>query len=116
MGGSAGARPVPARQLWLLLLGFCVWCSALIVVYALQAIGCGFGWSTYTLRFSLILAVLVHLAIIGGLWRIYANAAPDPALGQTGSFLRWVIVWTLIAAFVTTVFTLGPPLLLTTCA
>jgi hypothetical protein len=53
--------------------------------------------------------------VIGWLWRDYAKTAPDPALGPTGSFLRWVTLWTLVAAFVTTVFTLGPALLLTTC-
>jgi hypothetical protein len=61
------------------------------------------------------LAILMPLALIGWLWRNYAKTAPDPALGPTGSFLHWVILWTLVAAFVTIVFTLGPALLLTTC-
>jgi hypothetical protein len=39
----------------------------------------------------------------------------DPAFGQPGTFLHTVIVWTLIAAFVATALTLGPPLLLTGC-
>jgi hypothetical protein len=53
--------------------------------------------------------------VIGWLWRDYASASPDPALGPTGSFVHWVVLWTLITAFVTTVLTLGPTLLLATC-
>jgi hypothetical protein len=109
------ARPVPPRHLWLLALGFGVWCSALAVIYALHALGCAFAWSTGVLRLGLGVALLAHLAVIGWLWRDYATTSPDPAFGPTGSFLHWVVVSTLIAAFVATVFTLGPTLLLTTC-
>ena len=109
------ARPIPARRLWLLVLGFGVWCSALITVYVLPSLGCAFAWPAGTLRLGLGLAILVHLALIGWLWRNYAKPRPDPTLGPTSSFLHWVIVWTLLAAFVTIVFTLGPTLLLTSC-
>jgi hypothetical protein len=114
-GSAVGARAVPAARLWLLALGFCVWGGALVVVYVLHSAGCTFGWLTGTLRLGLGLAILVPLAVIGWLWRDYAKTAPDPALGPTGSFLHWVTLWTLVAAFVTVVFTLGPALLLTTC-
>jgi hypothetical protein len=53
--------------------------------------------------------------VIGWLWRDCANASLDAILGATGSFLHWVALWTLITAFVTTVLTLGPTLLLATC-
>jgi hypothetical protein len=108
-------RSVPARQLWLLVLGFGAWCSALITVYALHSVGCTFAWSADTIRLGLGLAILAHLVLIGLLWRNYAKPAADPALGPTGSFLHWVILWTLLAAVVTIVFTLGPTLLLTSC-
>ena len=111
-GSTVGTR---AGQLWLLALGFCVWGAALVIVYVLHSAGCAFGWSKDALRLSLGLAILIPLAVIGWLWRNYAKTAPDPALGPTGSFLHWVILWTLVAAFVTIVFTLGPALLLTTC-
>ena len=114
-GHALGARAVPAGKLWLLALGFCIWGGALVIAYVLHSAGCAFGWSTGTLRLSLGLAILMPLALIGWLWRNYAKTAPDPALGPTGSFLHWVILWTLAAAFVTIVFTLGPALLLTTC-
>lgn len=109
------ARPVPPRKFWLLALGFGVWCSALVVMYALHAIGCTFAWSTGVLRASLGLALLAHLAVLAWLWRDYAKTAPDPTFGPTGSFLHGVVLWTVITAFVSTVLILGPTLLLKTC-
>lgn len=109
------ASPVPPRRLWLLAAGYGAWCSALVFIYALHALGCAFGWPTGALRLSLAAALLVHLAVIGWLWRDCANASLDAILGATGSFLHWVALWTLITAFVTTVLTLGPTLLLATC-
>jgi hypothetical protein len=49
------------------------------------------------------------------MWREFAAPRPDPAFGPTGAFLHTAVVWTVIAAFVAIVLTLGPPLLLTTC-
>jgi hypothetical protein len=109
------ATPVSPSRLWLLALGYGVWCSALVVIYALHALGCAFAWPTGALRLGLGAVLLLHLAVIGWLWRDYASTSPDPALGPTGSFLHWVVLWTLITAFVTTVLTLGPTLLLKTC-
>ena len=108
-------RPVPPYLLWLLTLGFGLWCSALIVMYALHAFGCVFTWRTDALRIGLGLALLVHLAMIGWAWRSVAKSRPEPDFGSTGSFLHWVVLWTLITAFVAAVLTLGPALLLKTC-
>lgn len=108
-------HPVPAHRLWLLMLGFGAWCSALITVYVLHSVGCAFAWSAVTIRLSLGLTILAHLALIGWLWHNYATLPADPALSPTDSFLHWVIVWTLLAAVVTIVWTLGPTLLLTSC-
>jgi hypothetical protein len=99
--------------MWWLAAGFIVWCVALVVLYALHAIGCAFGWSPGTLRWSLVIIFIVHLAVIGWVWRNFALAAHDP--GKTGSFLHQAIVWTTLAAFASAVLALGPPLLLTTC-
>jgi hypothetical protein len=108
-------RPVPAQRLWLLVLGFGVWCSALVTVYVLHSVGCTFAWSAGTIRLGVGLAILAHLGLIGWLWRNYGMPPADPAFGPTGSFLQWVIAWTLLAALVTIIFTLGPALLLTSC-
>lgn len=113
--GPTSARPVPPRKLWMLAAGFGIWCSALVILYAFHAVSCAFAWPTGTLRLVLGLVLLAHVAALGWLWRAYARTTPEPGQGSTGEFLHWVILWTLIAAFVSTLFTFGPPLLLTTC-
>ena len=108
-------RAVPPRRLWWLAAGFGVWCSALIFLYALHAIGCAFGWPAGTLRLYLVVVFCVHLVVLGWIWRNFARVGPDPAFGHTGSFLHAAILWTAIAALVATVLTFGAPLLLSTC-
>ena len=103
-----------AAGVWLLLEAEFL-AIALVLVYVLHSVGCTFGWPADAIRLGLGLIILVHLALIGWLWRNYAGTDQDPALDRTASFLNWVILWTLIAAFVTIVFTLVPTLLLTTC-
>ena len=109
------ARPVPPGRFWLLALGFGIWCSAIVVVYALHAVGCVFAWPADVLRASLGLALLVHLAAIGWPWFHFARTPADPALGETGAFLHSAVVWTLATALVALVLTLGPTLLVSTC-
>lgn len=112
---SAGERPVPTSRLWLLVWGFGIWCSALVVMYGFHAIGCAFGWPTAALRLGLGIALLGHMAALGWLWVYCARVTADAAVGPIGAFMNRVIVWTTIAAVVTTVLTLGPALLLQTC-
>jgi len=109
------AHPVPPGRLWWLLAGFGVWCSALVFLYAVHAIGCAFAWPAGALRLALALVLLVHLIAISWMWRDHRAASADPSLDSTGTFLHTVIVWTLIAALVTIVLTLGPTLALATC-
>jgi hypothetical protein len=110
------ANPVPPRRLWWLAAGFVVWCSALVFVYAIHAIGCAFGWSAGPLRLVLALVILAHLIAICWMWRDLANASATPRVGETGAFLRTVGIWSLIAALAAIVLTLAPVLLLKTCA
>ncbi|MGB8434210.1 MAG: hypothetical protein WCE38_08125 [Burkholderiales bacterium] len=102
-------------RLWWLAAGFGVWCSALVILYALHAIGCAFAWPVGPLRLGLVLVLLAHLIVIGWMWRAMARTGPDPDSGELGTFLQTVIVWTLIVAFVATILTLGPPLLVSVC-
>jgi hypothetical protein len=106
---------IPPRRLWVLGAGYGAWCSALVVMYALHAVGCAYGWPSGAVRLGLAVVLLAHLALIGWLWRGYARTSPDPASGATGAFVHWVILWTLITAFVATVLVLAPALLLATC-
>jgi hypothetical protein len=99
----------------LLAAGFAVWCSALVVLYAVHAIGCAFAWSAGPLRLGLVLVLLLHLAVIGWMWRRLDGVDPDLGFGGTGTFFRTTVTWTVVAAFVTTILTLGPALLLTAC-
>ena len=109
------ALPIPPQRLWWLAAGFGVWSSALAVLYALHAIGCAFAWSAGPLRIGLAALLLAHLTVIGWLWRDFAAANPETGFGQTDTFLHAVIIWTLMAALITTILTLGPPILLTIC-
>jgi hypothetical protein len=108
-------RPVPPGQLWWLAAGFAVWCSALVVLYAVHGIGCAFAWSAGPLRLGLAVVLLAHLAVIGWMWRGFDGADPGLDFGRTGVFLHKAAAWIVAAAFVTTILTLGPALLLTVC-
>ena len=107
------APPIAPHRLWWLGAGFGIWVSALVALYAIHAIGCAFYWSTGPLRLGLGLLLLAHLIVIGWMW--HAGGGIDPASGRTAAFLYAAIEWTVIAAFVATVLTLGPSLLLTLC-
>jgi len=114
-GPAEGALEGPPRQLLLLILGFCVWASALVLVYFLHTLGCSFGWTVVALRGALATVLLLHLGLIGVAWHRCAERRADPAAGATDAFIVWVTLWTLISAFVTIIVTLGPALVLTTC-
>ncbi len=106
---------LPPSRLWWLAAGFGVWCSALVFLYALHAIGCTFAWPSGSLRVVLVLVLLAHLIAMGLMWRRFARVDADSVFGQPGTFLRTTVEWTFLAAFVATVLTLAPPLLLATC-
>ena len=108
-------RALPPGRLWWLAAGFGVWCSALVMLYAMHAIGCAFAWPAGMLRVSLVVVLLAHLVVIGWMWLRMTRAESEPAFGEVGAFLHTVAVWTLIAAFVTTLFTLGPAFVIGVC-
>ena len=103
--------PVPPRRLWWLAAGFFVWCSALVVLYGLHAVGCVFGWPSGLLRASLVLVLFAHLAVLGWMWRRFCGPPPAPE----HAFLYTVVAWTLLAALAASVITFVPVLFLKTC-
>lgn len=107
--------PLAPRRLWWLGAGFALWCSALVVLYALHAIGCRFGWQTGALRLALASLLLAHMVAIAWLWWRFSRAMHAPVHTPIATFVQVVIVWTLIAALVSAVVALAPALLLTTC-
>jgi hypothetical protein len=108
------ASPLSPRRLWWLAAGFGLWVSALLVLYALQSLGCAFAWAAGALQLGLFAVLLAHLGAIAWIWREFA-VAPDTTAGDTGRFLHSVVVGTVVAAFAATLLVLGPPLLLTAC-
>ncbi len=108
-------RIVPPSRLWLLALGYGIWCSALVLLYGLHALGCAFAWPQAVLRGVLALVFVAHLAALGILWRRHARRSIDAAAGATDSFFHAVAMWTLATAFVATVLTLAPSLMLAAC-
>lgn len=106
--------PRAAYLLWFV-AGFVAWASAFVFLYAFHALGCAFGWSDGVLRLGLALILLVHLIVIGWMWLHLSRAHPELDSHSTGAFMHKVVVWATIAAFVTTVLSLGPALLLTAC-
>ena len=106
---------VPPRRLWWLLAGFGVWCSALVVIYAIHAVGCAFGWPDSPLRIALAVVIVAHVIAIGWLWRDLATSDAATAYGETGAFVRTIGIWSLIAALATVLLTLAPVILLRTC-
>jgi hypothetical protein len=115
MTATGNVRTVPPSRFWLLGLGFGLWCTAIAIIYSLHALGCAFGWRTDLLRWSLGLVLLAHLVAIGWPWYRAVKTPAEPALGETGEFLRSAYIWTLGKAFVALLLTLGPILLLATC-
>ena len=109
------AQVVPPSRLWLLALGYGIWCSALVLLYALHALGCAFAWPAACCAPCWRWCCSRTWWRIGVLWRAYATRSADAAYGATGSFFHEVALWTLATAFVATVLTLGPSLLLATC-
>jgi hypothetical protein len=89
-------------------VGFGLWSTALVLVYALHAIGCAYHWGPGAIRLVIGAVVVGHVIAIGLCMRYLR-----PAAGT--SLLLRAAQWTLIAALVATLFTYGPLVLLSPC-
>ena len=108
-------RAVPPQYLLWLTAGFAVWGSALVALYAIQGLGCAFAWPIGPVRVVLAVVLVAHLAVIVLIWRYLVSASQCPDAPATVDFVRTIALWSLIAAFVTMILTLAPPLVLTGC-
>ena len=101
-----------------LALGFLVWSSGFVVVYALHATGCAFGWHELgqyasPLRLSLLTVWALHLAALGWLLALYRRPAEQDDTG-TRFARRAAMVLTALALFAT-VWTGAPMAVLELC-
>lgn len=71
-------RPPSGAALFLLIVGFSIWASAFVWLYAALSIGCAFGWQHATL--GQIGALRLALALV---WAAHLSA--------TALFLAWII-------------------------
>jgi hypothetical protein len=107
-------------RLLLLVVGFAIWALALAVLYGVNAIGCAFAWPPAAQRAALVMLFAAHLTLLAWLaarqWQRYRSSSiatrqvTDPV-----SFVDYVGLGTLIAAFAATFFTLAPVLFLNLC-
>jgi len=80
------------QALWLLLAGFSVWSAGFVLLYALQALGCAYGWAWH--RPILVVAYVLVQALLAGL-ALYRPAAH----GEPASSLSVSAGWANRAAF-----------------
>lgn len=104
----------PPSRLLLLVVGFIVWSVAFIALYAVNAIGCGFGWDAGFQRALLIGLFALHTAILGGfvlgIVRHLRGAGTEPA-----RTLAWAGLGLTVAALASTVLVFVPSLFASMC-
>jgi magnesium-transporting ATPase (P-type) len=100
--------------------GFSVWAIGFVLLYGLNAVGCQAGWHQLgsepftTQRLMLIVLLLATLAAIA----LTALAFRRKTVGASPDEQRFVLRvgwWSSVAAFVASLFTFAPVLVLSTC-
>ena len=106
-----------STRLLLITVGFALWASAFVAMYSLNAVGCAFGWRSSFQRAALVFVFAAHLLTLGWIamrqWH-GSRAAHDAA--TSASFIDFVGLGTLIAAWVATLLNLAPVFFLELCA
>lgn len=92
------------RALLLLLAGFTVWSGAFVLLYALQALGCAYGWSQH--RLVLIAAFVLSLLPLGWLavQKPYAEGEPATSLSVAALWANRAALGAGILAFLPVTF------------
>lgn len=109
--------PVPAARLWLLVVGFILWSTGFVSVYAANAIGCAFLWPEPVQRGVLLALFALHLLLLGGfaLWARRRLARARPEETRPAYLLDYLGLGTGLAALASTLFVLLPSAVLTLC-
>jgi hypothetical protein len=92
--------------MWHLLAGFTVWSVGFVGLYALQALGCEYGWSNH--RWWLILAYALIVLVLGSIAWITQKAGQDSGLATAA-------VWANRAALAAGVLAFLPVTFATAC-
>lgn len=109
--------PVPPARILLIVIGFIVWSSGFVALYAVNAIGCAFGWPAPLQRGILLVLFALHAAALAGFchwswtrWRRLERGAEKPA-----RTLEYLGLGTGLAALAATLFVLAPALVISMC-
>lgn len=103
----------PAQLLWLV-AGFIVWSSAFVALYAVNAIGCAFGWAEWAQRVTLLGLLLLHAAILVWMLVHLRHKLSDVGTGQARLFFQMGLALTLVA-LVSTIAVFVPSAFATLC-
>ncbi|KKB08600.1 hypothetical protein [Devosia chinhatensis] len=97
------------RALMLLIAGFTLWSGAFVLLYALQALGCAYGWGEWH-RPILIVAYVVSLVPLA----VLAWQRPNKT-GEPQTSLSLSALWANRAAFVAGILVYLPVTFATAC-
>lgn len=102
-------------------VGFLVWSAGFVGLYALQSVGCAFGWDQILLvggmslqRMQLVLAFLLLLSALA-LLVLVAARKPQGSAGKPHAFLHRLTAAGLLGALFASLFTFGPAIALSAC-
>jgi len=95
------------RTLWPILLGFSLWATGFVALYAVQHLGCFWGWPPAVHRTVLVLFYAAGLAALGALLIRQRQTA--------GSHLGAIAVTLTVAALAASAITFAPALFISAC-
>lgn len=111
---------VPARNIWLILVGYVAWSLLFVALYALQAIGCAAGWHLIAIgptdlhRMLLVALYLGGLLALAGVLLVQARM-PTADRPAPAPFLRRAGVIATLAALVSSALIFAPVLAVSAC-
>jgi len=104
-----------------LVAGFSTWAATFVALYAVQALGCHFGWDEVSIvgmsvhRLSLVFLYVLALGVLVLLLGFLARLARSRAPRRDQRFLDRLGFWSSCCALGATAVGFAPALLLTTC-